>query len=361
MLSILLRFRVISFVAVLALLAGLLIWGRHVKYEQSLQSFFPSDDPAVIDYARASRAFGNDNVIFISYDDPQLLTPEGIARVRELAEACKPDKIPAVSAVQSLDAMPLFWQIDDQLINLMKAPAFARSPIIRVIKSSLGTLSQKDSPLTIAGAMKAADAAGRADLKAKITQHPLLQGTVINAAGTEHGGRRATGRDGRARPQGHGEGVRDAADKFAMRHGLGQPALVGPPVLLADGFEAIERDGQRLAIVGMGLIGLVTLTATHSLWWAIVPILAGWTVWLAAETVLSLCGIKLSLSGGPLVAQIIVLTMPAASHLAIHFRDDLRKELDRRAAARSTLLAVTKPILWCRPDRGNRLRGSAHE
>ncbi len=102
--------------------------------------------------------------------------------------------------------------------------------------------------------------------------------------------------------------------------------MVGPPVLLADGFMAIERDGRRLAAVGMALIGLVTLTATRSLWWAIIPILAGWLVWLGAEWLLATFNLRLSLSGGPLVAQIIVLTMPAASHLAIHFRDDRRKE-----------------------------------
>src|ERR1700712_1263285 len=72
-----------------------------------------------------------------------------------------------------------------------------------------------------------------------------------------------------------------------------------------------------------------------------------WWVWLAAETVRATMGLKLSLSGGPLVAQIIVLPMPAASHLAIHFRDDLRKEHDRREAAHSTMTAVTAPILWC--------------
>jgi predicted RND superfamily exporter protein len=47
------------------------------------------------------------------------------------------------------------------------------------------------------------------------------------------------------------------------------------------------------------------------------------------------------------VAQIIVLTMPAASHLAIHFRDDRRHEADPRLAAATTLRAVSVPILWC--------------
>ncbi len=38
--------------------------------------------------------------------------------------------------------------------------------------------------------------------------------------------------------------------------------------------------------------------------------------------------------------------MPAASHLAIHFRDERRREADPRQAARSTLAAVAAPIVW---------------
>ena len=140
--------------------------------------------------------------------------------------------------------------------------------------------------------------------------------------------------------------LRAAADSFAARHGLARPAVVGPPVLLADGFAAIEVDGRRLAVVGMVLIALVTLSAVHSVWWAIVPMIAGWTIWLATETLLQLFHIKLSLSGGPLVAQIIVLTMPAASHLAIHFRDDRRREADAAVAGRLTLRTVAVPIIW---------------
>ncbi len=140
--------------------------------------------------------------------------------------------------------------------------------------------------------------------------------------------------------------LRKTVDEFGERHQLGRPAVVGPPVLLSDGFAAIEVDGRRLAVVGMLLIGIVTLSAVQSLWWAIVPMLAGWVVWLATEAILTTFHIKLSLSGGPLVAQIIVLTMPAASHLAIHFRDERRREADPYRAARSTLAAVAVPIAW---------------
>ena len=81
--------------------------------------------------------------------------------------------------------------------------------------------------------------------------------------------------------------MRRIADEFAARHQLGRPAVVGPPVLLSDGFAAIEVDGRRLAVVGMILIGVVTLSAVQSLWWAIVPMLAGWVVWLATEAILA--------------------------------------------------------------------------
>jgi len=128
---------------------------------------------------------------------------------------------------------------------------------------------------------------------------------------------------------------------------VGRVAVVGPPSLLADGFIAIERDGNRLARLGLLLIGLVMLIAVKSLWWTLVPIVAGYFTWMATEWLLVGLGLKISLSGGPLIGQIIVLTMPAASHLALHFRDEQRQGLLRHDAARRTLLDVIRPILWC--------------
>jgi predicted RND superfamily exporter protein len=362
----LLRARYISFAAVVALLAVLIALGRHVTYEQSIQSFFAEDDPAVKSYREATAAFGNDQFVFVVYDDPELLSPAGMDRVAELARAVGPDRIPGVVRVETLDAMPVLWQIDDRLLELAEldarldrlalspllAPAArvaraARDSVLEAVKKGLKDFNASDSPLTIGGAIRAAGPGDLAGLRKRITVHPLLRGTLVDASGTTS----AIVVRLKA-PQEHDAKVtvaalREQADGFARRHGLGRPAVVGPPVLLADGFASIEIDGRRLALVGMLLIGLVTLTATRSIWWALVPLVAGWTVWTATETVLWGLGLKLSLSGGPLVAQIIVLTMPAVSHLALHFRDDRRKQGDAREAAGATLRAVAAPILWC--------------
>ncbi len=342
----LLRARYWVFGIVALALSTLVIVNRRVEYNQSLTSFFPANDPDVAAFIRAGKAFGSDNVIFITYDDPDLLTRAGIERVAELAHSVGPASIAAVSEVQSLDRMPLFWQVDDRLVDLARQPALLRGPAVRLLKSAMAALTDPKSPFTVRGALQTAQGPALESLRAAITAHPLLRDTLVDRSGTSTAVVVRLVGMAEQDPKATVAALREHADRFAQKHALKRPFLVGPPVLLADGFSAIERDGQRLAIVGMALIALVTLTVTQSLWWSIVPVIAGWFVWRAAETMLSLLGIKLALSGGPLVAQIIVLTMPAASHLAIHFREALRSQADRRAAALETLAVVARPVLW---------------
>ncbi|MGO9918085.1 MAG: efflux RND transporter permease subunit [Isosphaeraceae bacterium] len=340
--------RYLTFAAAALLLVALAFMGKRVSYEQSIGSFFADDDPYMGVYQKAAALFGDDNFAFLVYDDPELLSTAGMERVAELAAAVTPDRIGGVLRVESLDAMPLLWAFDDALLALDLLPAALRNAALDAAKQAVRNIDLKTNAFTVAGAVRAAgsDPKAIARLKKRLTTHPLFLGTVIDESGT------ATAVVLRLRKnQEHNviatvAALRAAADQFAARHGIGRPAVVGPPVLLADGFSAIEVDGRRLAVVGMVLIGIVTLSAVRSLWWAIVPMLASWLIWLSAEEVLALFHIKLSLSGGPLVAQIIVLTMPAASHLAIHFRDHRRNEPDPRKAAETTLKAVAVPIIW---------------
>lgn len=340
--------RYIALVAMVLSLSWLIVWGKRVSYEQSINSFFADDDPDMRTYQKAAKVFGDDNLVFVMYEDHELISPSGIDRVAELAEAVGSSHIPGVWKVESLDAMPLVWKLDDALLAVEKLPALARNLALNTAKNSLKNVDLKSSPMTVGGAIRsgASDAAGLKALRDRLRHHPLFEGTVIDEQGTSTAIVVRLRKTHEHDIQSTVASLREIADAFATRHQLGRPAVVGPPVLLADGFSAIEIDGRRLAAVGMILIGIVTLTAVRSIWWAIIPMACGWLTWLATEHLLATYNIKLALSGGPLVAQIIVLTMPAASHLAIHFRDDRRKEADPRRAARSTLRAVALPIAW---------------
>ncbi|AMV38302.1 efflux RND transporter permease subunit [Planctomyces sp. SH-PL62] len=345
MIELLLRSRYVVGSVVLALLAYLIVFGEHVGYEQSISSFFAEDDPAMLVYQDAAGTFGDDNFVFLVYDDPEVVSAAGVDRVAELAAAVAPEAIPGVLRIESLDAMPLVWALDDALLALDKLPGFARKMAMDAARRAVGNIDLKANAMTVGGAVRAGDAARRAAIRERLIKNPLFVGTLIDSTAT------TTAVVARLRKTSDHDVIetvrllREKADAFAARHGIARPAVVGPPVLLADGFASIEIDGRRLAAVGMILIALVTLSAVRSIWWAIVPILAGWTVWLATETLLHAFGVRLSLSGGPLVAQIIVLTMPAASHLAIHFRDDRRKH-PAPTAARLTLRRVWTPIFW---------------
>ncbi len=348
MISLLLKARNVAFAAVTLLLIGLMLFGQRVSYEQSIKSFFSDNDPVMATYQQAAQSFGDDNFVFVTYDDPAIFTPQGMDRISELAAALGPKTVDGVLRVESLDAMPLLWVVDDTLLKIEGAPGPLRNVILNTAKKALKSIDLSKNTMTVGGSIRA----GLSDkdvlkLKERVTKHPLFFGTVVDGSGN------TTAVVVRLKKTGDHDvmktigALRTNADAFAQKHKLVRPAVVGPPVLLADGFSSIENDGRRLAIVGMILIGIVTLSAVRSLWWALVPIMSGWVVWLATETILSVFHLKLSLSGGPLVAQIIVLTMPAASHLAIHFRDNRRRERDAATAAATTLRAVAKPITWC--------------
>ncbi|WP_240907007.1 efflux RND transporter permease subunit [Paludisphaera rhizosphaerae] len=345
MIELLLRSRYVVGSIVLALLAYLIVFGEKVGYEQSIGSFFAEDDPDMNVYQDAATKFGDDNFVFLVYDDPDVISPAGMDRAADLAAAVGGGSIPGVMRVESIDAMPLVWAIDDALLAVDRLPGFARKAAMNAALGAVKNIDLKTNKMTVGGAVRSTDASRLGPIKERLTKNPMFVGTLIDSTAT------TTAVVARLRKTNDHDVVstikalREKADAFAERHHLPRPAVVGPPALLGDGFAAIEVDGRRLAAVGMILIALVTLSAVRSVWWAIVPMAAGWTVWLATETLLSRFHIRLSLSGGPLVAQIIVLTMPAASHLAIHFRDDRRK-LPARDAARETLSKVSTPIVW---------------
>ncbi|MEO6810669.1 MAG: RND transporter, partial [Isosphaeraceae bacterium] len=183
MIDALIRARYGSFFLVLALLVGLLVLGKHVEYEQSITSFFSEGDPDVLAYQQTSDLFGNDNLVFIAYDDPDLLTPKGMDRVTELAGAVGPDRIDGVLSVQSLDAMPLLWDVDDKLVQLEGLPPFLRRAAVAGARSLVKTLGQPGSAFTVGGAIHKADAQGLATLKTRLLKHPLFRGTVIDDHG----------------------------------------------------------------------------------------------------------------------------------------------------------------------------------
>ena len=239
----LIRVRGVTFAAAIVLLVLLIAQGKRVSYEQSIQSFFADNDPAMAVYRRASAAIGDDNFVFLAYDDPDLLTPAGINRVASLAAMVSPAMIDGVARIESLDAMPLLWTLDDLLIALDKLP-FGRETAIKAIKDNLGKLSGGSSPLTIGAALRSGNPELIADVRARVVKHPLFRSTLIDATGTTTA---IVARLRKSDQHDVKETIRElrlAVDTFATRNGLGHAAVVGPPVLLADAKPSLIEIGR---------------------------------------------------------------------------------------------------------------------
>lgn len=126
MTRLLLSARYVTFSSAAILLICLAWAGKRVTYEQSIKSFFADDDPYMVRYQQVAEKFGDDNFAFLVYDDPELVTPAGLDRVRDLVSSVKAAHVPGVERIESLDAMPLLWAVDDALLALDRMPEFAR-------------------------------------------------------------------------------------------------------------------------------------------------------------------------------------------------------------------------------------------
>ena len=78
MIRALLAARYVTFTTIVLLLVWLAWTGKRVSYEQSISSFFAEDDPDMAVYQEAAKTFGDDNFVFLVYDDPELVTPKGL-------------------------------------------------------------------------------------------------------------------------------------------------------------------------------------------------------------------------------------------------------------------------------------------
>ena len=65
----------------LGLVAAVLAYplADRLEFDQTLQNMFAPDDPELAAFEKFGRTFGGDQVVLAVYDEPNLMTPAGIA------------------------------------------------------------------------------------------------------------------------------------------------------------------------------------------------------------------------------------------------------------------------------------------
>ncbi|MFM9026325.1 MAG: efflux RND transporter permease subunit [Planctomycetaceae bacterium] len=275
---------------------------RHLEYSRSIDAMFDRSDPALVPYARMTRSFGSNETVLAAYDDPDLFTPEGIARLRALASDLA--AVPGVATTTSLASTPLGAAI----VNLDAGPtaAWARrlvalmeGYVVGADRRTAGVACVLEPPDTTAATQR---------------DRALSRAGTIDAL--------------RARMQ-----------------SLPRGTLAGEPAMLRDGFAMLERDGNLLGTASGLLAGGVLLVAFRSVRWLVVPLAVVLLALWLTRGLLAVAGLRLTMVSTMLSAMVTVVGIGTVTHVIVEFRRQRARGLDAPAALRESIAVLLWPVV----------------
>lgn len=295
---------------------------RQLSMDRSIEQMFPAGDPSVESYQLLRQRFGGNAVAMLVYRDPQLLSSGGIQRVAEIAEQAK--EIPGVLGVLTLA------QVNDALSRTRPGSLFSSNqspPILGKDRMAWGFRKlfegyTHDSTGYYAAVVSMLDPAT-----------PDLHDTAISSL-------RKLGEKIQVP-----ENVPKTESNTESNTNL-NTALVGEPVLVAEGFTLVEEDGRQLSTTTILLLGLTTLLMFRSLRWVLAELIVIlWSVTLtkAAATVFDL---RLSMVSSMLTAIVTVIAVACVIHIAVGYGVRRRRGDTPEQATRRTLTKIMPPIIW---------------
>src|SRR5262245_17249165 len=310
-----------------AMLLAALAWypSRLVPFDRSIENMFAPGDPLMPPYQRLKQEFGGNEIVMAVYRDPHLLASdgEGIKRLEVISR--RMGTVPGIHDVLSLSEInALLEQLEKGkklggVLDLFRGRGAPQESAILNPKSQLAARFRE----LFSGYTHSADgrtAAIVCMLKPASADPALRVPREDTIAGLE-------------------KIVQDLPD------GLEPGVLAGEPVMVAQGFALLEKDGNRLATWTVLLVGLTVLVLFRSLRWLIVPLaVVQWTL-IITRAVLVLTGGQLSMVSSMLTAIVTVVGVAGVMHIIVEIRELRTRGLTQQEALRMTGVLLAGPIL----------------
>ena len=122
--------------------------------------------------------------------------------------------------------------------------------------------------------------------------------------------------------------------------------VTGEPVLVAEGFKMVQRDGWRLGIVSSVLVSFVLLLCFRSIRWTLIPIfVVHWSL-LVTQATLVVFNLELTMISSTLTAIVTVIGVATSMHLLLQYQQFRRQALPREIALERTFATLLAPIFW---------------
>lgn len=277
-----------------ALMLAALAYGpaRGMRFDRSIENMFAADDPLLAPYRQLKRTFGGNEIVMAAYVDPQLLTPDGIARLAALTKRLA--AVPGVAHVVSLSNTPLEETIvEDKPISRDMIDVFEGYTVGADRQSAAVVCmlrSEADSPVSREATV--------AQMRAQVEAAPW------------------------------------------------QGVIAGEPVMIVEGFRSLEVDGRWLGWISTVLLILTIWYCFRSFRWVIVPLAVVNVTLYWTEASLVVAGFRLSMVSSMLWAVVTVVGIASVVHLIVGIREERARGLPPREALAAAIAGLAVPILW---------------
>lgn len=291
-----------------AIVAAAICWqpAQEVRYERRLETMFSRHDPLLPPFERYKARFGSREVVLAVYEDPELFAVNGagLTRLAEVSAALR--QVPGVDDTLSLAELQTMLE-KLEVVNLSGA------------LSSLFGSKPKKSPLldpdnNLGKSFLALFEGYTHSADRRVAAIVCLVRPEVSSSRDEPGESLLIPR---AETLG---GMRKVLDH--LPGGLAPGQLVGEPVMVTDGFEQLERDGERLNWFTTLLLGAVILIAFRSPRWVLIQVLVVQWALLMTRGLMGLAGLQMSMVSSMLGAIVTVVGVGTTVHLIVRCREN---------------------------------------
>jgi len=253
----------------------------------NIADLLPSHHLERRNWERFKRIFGDEELLLVVYQDPELFRPDaaGIAKARAVAQELR--KILGVRDV---------WSIDQPIGDLIAQPTSALSRHVRQLFEGYTHNA-------------------RGDLCAMVA--------VISESD---------------------ETTRAIAEIETLAGKLPRGAVVGPIILVHEAMRQAERDARRLLWLVAGLLALVIFLISRQIRWVTTNLIIVGTAIVGTQATVAFSGISNGFMGAPLSSIITVVGVATLTHILTRFESYRKLGWNSEESFFTTIQQLGKPV-----------------
>jgi predicted RND superfamily exporter protein len=327
------RWRYGLLILVLLLTGAAIPYAALVDFDAQIETLFSPGDQLLQDYLASLRTFGGDELVIIAYEDPELLSVQGLQRQERIIEAVheadqqmRRSGIAVDGAVQSVTA-------------LARSP----NPVAPLRTETLLEQLRRDWAKLSSAEIERR----RQELLSGLRKSELHCNLVIGEDGTTAAILVTLLPDvgkGKQRRKLVVETLTTFVRQAAAQEGL-TVHIAGGPVLVAEAVQYLEQDGYMFLYGTTFLLTLVLIVLFRSVRWVLFPLLVVHLALIWTKAVVYLMGITLTMISSILTAMITVIGVATVAHMTMRYRH-LREVQAPAEAAAGTLRDLWFPTFY---------------